>query len=196
MAISKVVYGNKVLIDLTADTVDDNHLLSGFTAHGKDGEPVVGKCTFDSDTTDATASPTEILDTKTAYVNGVKVTGAMPNRGSISDTISDRSDVITIQSGYHDGSGTVEIDSIEKAKIIAGNIKSGVSILGVTGTYSGEGGKGQAKTATPYTDKAQTIVPDSGYDYLTQVTVDKIAYTETLNSAGGKTVQIGTVSPV
>ena len=52
----------------------------------------------------------------------------------------------------------------------------------------------QAKTATPYTTQ-QTVLPDSGYDYLTQVTVNAIYYDETVNAAGGKTVTIGTVAP-
>lgn len=63
-------------------------------------------------------------------------------------------------------------------------------ILGVTGTYSGEGVNAQAKTATPSTSQ-QTILPDTGYDYLSQVTVNAIPYTETLNEAGGYTLTIG-----
>lgn len=49
MAVSKVVYGGKTLIDLTGDTVTEDKLLKGATAHGKDGEPVTGACTFDVD---------------------------------------------------------------------------------------------------------------------------------------------------
>ena len=49
---------------------------------------------------------------------------------------------------------------------------------------------------TPYTT-AKTYLPsgDGEYDYYTQVTVNAIAYTETDNAAGGKTVTIGTVAP-
>lgn len=194
MAVNKVIYGNNTLIDLTADTITAADLASGKTAHDKSGALITGTNTYDADTSDADAIASEILNTKTAYVNGVKITGSMPNRGAISEVIDDKDDVITIPNGYHDGSGTVELDSTEKAKIIAGNIKDGVEILGVTGTYTGEGVTAQAKTATPYTTQ-QTILPDSGYDYLSQVTVDAIAYTETDNAAGGKTVTIGTVAP-
>ena len=50
---SKVVLANgDVIMDLTSDTVDAAHLLEGYTAHGKDGAPVTGTCTFDSDTSD------------------------------------------------------------------------------------------------------------------------------------------------
>ena len=47
--------------------------------------------------------------------------------------------------GFHDGSGSVAIDSTEQDKIVPGNIKSGVEILGVTGTYSGEAITAQSK---------------------------------------------------
>lgn len=42
MGKSKIVYGNQTLIDLTADTVTADRLWSGYTAHGADGEPIVG----------------------------------------------------------------------------------------------------------------------------------------------------------
>ena len=190
MANSKVVLGSEVLIDLTSDTVDASHLLDGYTAHGADGEAVTGTCTFDADTSDATATASEILATKTAYKNGAKITGTMPNNGAVSGSISDVSTPYTVPNGYHDGSGSVSIDSTEASKIIAGNIKDGVTILGVLGTYTGEGGTGQQKTVTP-TLSQQTVLPDTGYDYLTEVTVNAIPDVRTLNAQGGYTVTIG-----
>ncbi len=191
---NKVIYGGQTLIDLTGDDVTAADVLSGKKFHLPSGEPKTGTCTYDADTGDATATAAEILDGKTAYKAGSKLTGTMPNRGAASGTISTKDGTYTIQNGYHDGSGSVGIDSTEKAKLIAGNIKAGVEVLGVTGTYTGEGVTAQSKNATPYTT-AQTVLPDSGYDYLSQVTVAAIAYTETDNSAGGKTVTIGTVAP-
>ena len=114
----------------------------------------------------------------------------MPNRGAVTGVIDTVAGEYTIQQGYHDGSGKVKIDPIEQAKIIPGNIKAGVEILGKTGTYSGEAISVQSKTATP-TNAQQVITPDVGYDYLSQVTVNAIPYVETDNAAGGVTITIG-----
>ena len=187
--INKVVYGGNTLIDLTIDDVSASDGLSGKKFHLPSGEPGTGSCTYDADTSDATAVAAEILLNKTAYKAGSKLTGTMPNNGAVSGTISTVAGEYTVPQGYHDGSGKVGIDSTEQAKIIAGNIKDGVEILGVTGTYTGEGVTAQSKTATPSTSQ-QVITPDLGYDYLSQVTVAAIPYTETDNAAGGKTVTI------
>ena len=187
--VNKVIYGGNTLIDLTGDTVEAGKVLYGYTAHDRSGAPISGSCTFDADTTDANATAAEILLSKTAYVSGSKLTGTMPNNGAVTGTITTKAQEYTVPSGYHDGSGKVKIDTTEQAKIIAGNIKSGVEILGVTGTYSGESVTAQAKSATPSTSQ-QIILPDAGYDYLSQVTVAAIPYTETDNVQGGKTVTI------
>lgn len=191
MGISKVIYGGQTLIDLTGDTVKADKLLKGYTAHGADGEKVTGGCTYDADTTDATATETEILSGEIAYVRGTKVTGKMKNNGAVSGTISSKDSPYTVPQGYHDGSGKVQISDAEKAKLIPANIREGVTVLGVTGTMSGkEGEKAQEKTVTP-TSSAQTVVPDSGYTCLSSVKVNAIPYVESDNSAGGKTVTIG-----
>lgn len=191
MAISKVVYGGDVLIDLTADTITNEKVLSGYTAHGKDGEPITGTCMFDANTQDATATDAEILAGKTAYNKGAKITGRMPNNGAVSGTITIKAGQYVIPQGYHDGSGTVQISATEQEKIIPGNIRDGVTILGVEGTMSGsEGIRSQSKTVTPSVTE-QVILPDSEYTHLSQVTVEAIPYEEITNSAGGKTVMIG-----
>ena len=187
---NKVIYGGNTLIDLTADTVNDQVLLSGYTAHDKSGAIITGACTYDSDTQDATATVAEILATKTAYARGAKLTGTMPNNGAVSGTIATKDAEYTVPQGYHDGSGKVGISSTERDKIIPANIKAGIVILGQTGTYTGEAVTAQAKSATPSTAQ-QTILPDTGYDYLSQVTVAAIPYVETQNAAGGMTVTIG-----
>lgn len=188
--INKIVYGNTVLIDLTADTVTEDKILASYTAHDASGNIITGTCDFDVNSQDATVKVAEMLIGKTAYARGTKLTGTMPNNGSISLTISEVNEEVSVAQGYHDGSGKVSILETEKAKLIASNIKQGITILGVTGTLEPSSAiKVHAKTVTPKTTQ-QTILPDEGYDYLAQVTVNPIPYVETDNSAGGKTVTI------
>lgn len=198
--VNKIIYNGNTLIDLTGDTITAADVINSKTFHLKDGSVVTGSCTYDADTSDADALAGEILATKTAYVSGTKVTGTMPNRGQVTTAITTVSQSVTIQNGYHDGSGSVSIDSTEQAKIVAGNIKTGVEILGVTGTYTGTE-IAQAHTtvgsATPSTTQ-QVILPSDyneeegdDFQYFSQFTVAPIPYTETVNSAGGLTVTIG-----
>ena len=59
----------------------------------------------------------------------------MANNGSTSGTISTKAGTVTVPAGYTTG-GTVSISSTEQAKIIASNIKSGVTILGQAGSLT------------------------------------------------------------
>ena len=167
---NKVIYGGDVIIDISTDDVTAADVLSGKKFHLPSGVPETGTCDYDADTSDATATAAEILATKTAYKNGSKLTGTMPNRGSATGTISTLNGQYTIQQGYHDGS---------------------ITVLGVTGTMSGsEDVIAESPTVTP-TTTSFTVTPSTGYNYLAQVTVNAIPYTEIDNPAGGKTVTIG-----
>lgn len=191
--INKVIVNGQTKMDLTSDTVDAAHLLKGYTAHDKSGAPIEGTCSFNADTSDGTATAPEILTGKIAYSKGSKITGSMPNRGSVAGKISVLKTPYTIPQGYHDGAGTVDIAEAEKEKIIPENIREGISILGVEGSMSGtEGAKAQSKTVTP-TFAQQVITPDSssGYNYLAQVTVNAIPVQETEGENGGLTLTIG-----
>ena len=84
------------------------------------------------DPSDADAAVGDVLTGKTFYKDGGKKTGSMANNGDVSDDIETKAGTVTIPAGYTSG-GTVGIDSGEQAKIISGNIKSGVTILGVSG---------------------------------------------------------------
>lgn len=190
--VNKVIYGGTTLIDITDTTATAERVLSGYKFYLKSGASATGSCTYDADTSDGTADASEILSGETAYVNGNKITGSMPNNGAVSGTISTVAGQYTVPLGYHDGSGKVGISSTEQAKIIASNIKNGVQILGVTGSYSGEAATVTAVNVTPSTT-AQTILPPSGYDYISQVNVSAISFVETDNVQGGKTVTIAGV---
>ena len=99
-------------------------------------------------------SAADLEDCVTA-VEGIK------NNGAVSGAITDAATPYNVPAGYHNGQGTVGIANTEKEKLVAGNIKSGVTILGVAGTYSGEASKLQAKTVTP-TKAKQDITADEG----------------------------------
>lgn len=188
--VNKVVYGGDTLIDLTSDTATAADVQTGKYFHLKSGERVQGSCTYDADTSDATAAAAEILNTKTAYVNGNKITGSMPNNGGTNVTVSSKAGT-TIPAGYSDGSAKAVIDSTSATNLVANNVRQGVQILDITGTMSGsEDVHAQAKTATPSTAQ-QVIVPDSPtYNYLTQVTIAAIPVTRTDNAQGGVTCTI------
>lgn len=87
------------------------------------------------DTSDADVTSADLLTGKTAFGSSGSVSGGMANNGSTSGTISTKAGTVTIPSGYTSG-GTVSISSTEQSKIIASNIKSGVTLLGVAGSLA------------------------------------------------------------
>lgn len=87
------------------------------------------------DISDADAVVGNVLSGKTFYAtSGGRKTGTMLNNGSQNLVITNIADVLYINEGYHNGNGTAYIDSTENAKLISSNIKSGITILGVTGS--------------------------------------------------------------
>jgi len=124
--------------------------------------------THDLDTTDATASASDILSGKTAYISEEKVTGEIETKTASDITISDNT--VTIPKGYYSSQKTKTVGTAQAAQtitpttsdqtiaagkyltgaqtikgdanLIAENIKSGVTIFGVEGTYTGEDTEG------------------------------------------------------
>jgi hypothetical protein len=189
--VNKVIVDGQAVIDLTADTATAGDVLTGKTFHDRTGAAVSGTCSYNADVTEDTATAGDVLTGKTFHAgDGTVKTGSMVNNGGTNYVIDDVSDELTIAAGYHDGSGKAKLDPTEAGKIIPGNIKDGVIILGVTGDYSGGEATAQAKSATP-TFSQQVITPDTGFDYLSQVTIAAIPVTETDNPQGGKTVTVG-----
>ena len=87
------------------------------------------------DTASADAAAGDILSGKSAYNASGSVSGSMANNGSTGGTITTKAGSVTIPAGYTSG-GTVSISSTEQAKIIATNIRSGVTILGQAGSMT------------------------------------------------------------
>lgn len=92
------------------------------------------------DLTEDTVTAARLLNPYTAHgKNGESITGTITNNGAAgTKTISSKTGSVAINKGYYSSAGTVSIVSTEQAKIIAGNIKSGISILGVTGTFTAD----------------------------------------------------------
>lgn len=196
--ISKVVYGNETLIDLTSDTVAADKLLAGYTAHGADGAPISGACAYNANTSGDTVAVGAVLSGTTFHnAAGAPQVGTMPNIGKQESTLVARDSAVAINAGYHDGSGSIGLGSSDKAALISDNIREGVTILGVLGTMSGsEDVKATALTATPYTTEKTYHPTDLGdYNYFSQVKVSAIAYATNSNTGGGITATIGTVAP-
>lgn len=87
------------------------------------------------DTSGADATSSDLLTGKTAFGASGSISGGMASNGDTSGTISTKAGTVTIPQGFTTG-GTVKISDTEQAKIIAGNIKSGVTILGQAGSLA------------------------------------------------------------
>lgn len=88
------------------------------------------------DTSADTVVSADVLATKTCHTSTGAITGGMTENGTVTGTIQTKAGVYTIAGGHHSGSGTVSIATAEQDKIITDNIKSGVTILGVSGKSS------------------------------------------------------------
>lgn len=128
-------------------------------------------------------TPTGDITTYAAAIGSISGGGTLE---SVTVAPSTTAQTITPPSGV-DGFDEISVNAVTAAidsDIQAGNIRSGVEILGVTGNYSGESALLQSKTftASSTTPTLSTVEPDSGYDGLEDVDID-LSYIENRLSA-------------
>ena len=87
------------------------------------------------DVTEADASAANVLSGKVFIGPSGQDTGSMANNGPTGGSISTKTGTVTIPAGYTSG-GTVFISYDEQQKLVQGNIKNGVNILGVQGSLT------------------------------------------------------------
>ena len=145
MAVSKIEYFGEVLIDLTNDTVSADKILAGYTAHGKDGEPITGTLEVE-DVTEETAAYTTKLGTQDTIIE--QIVTALQNK-TAAEVKEEQEKTVTPTS------------SIQEVIPDDGKTLSKVTVNAVPT---------EDKTITP-SKSTQTITPTSG-KFLSQVTVN------------------------
>lgn len=201
MANNKIVFGDEVLIDLTQDDVQEQAVLKGIKFHRPDGEVSTGECTFTVDASECNALPSEVLAGRKYAAGSTVKEGTMVNNSGRGIDITDA--VLTeagqkIPKGYYDGANPIQLKDADK--IIPGNIRAGVTILGVEGAVQegvDESAVAPSFLVVPYRevvggeDRPRTITPPSPYTYMAEIDLAPIPCARTSNAFGGTTVVIG-----
>lgn len=208
-ATANKLYGTKTEIDdlkkfvsdgktLVAAAITEKGIITAADATFATMATHISNISKSTDTSDATAKAENILAGFTSYGKNGKITGSMPNNGSISESLSVNGTYM-IPKGYHDGTGKItqtittkpaatytpstQDQSISAGQylsgaqtikgdgnLIAANIIKGKTIFNVVGTAAP---KLQSKSVTP-TDHVLTITSDAGFDGLYAVSIGAI----------------------
>lgn len=154
-------------------------MQGGFVTGGASGASLQSKTVSPSESVQTVKADNGYDGLSQVTVNAVSKTyvGSGVTKKSAATYTPGTSDQSIASGQYLNGTQTIKGDS----NLTAANIKSGVKIFNVTGSYAGSGGGGsnpklQTKTATP-SESTQTISPDSGYDGLSSVTVNAVSKT-------------------
>ena len=124
-----------------------------------------GKVTADSlaSQTDGTATAAQILSGKTAYVDGVKVTGSMTNNGAKTASLAAGASY-TIPVGYHDGTGKVTANSL--ASQTDGTATAAQILSGKTAYVDGKKVTGSMGNKAGTTVEASAVTQDDTNTYF------------------------------
>lgn len=169
---TKQILDSNVSMNFNADYSDVATAIGLTSEKIKAGETILGvEGTLPSgvDTSDATATVKDILAGKTAYVDGEKLEGTMANNGDL--VITPNTDEQDHSAGYYNSIQVRPVTSSVDTNIKAENIKSGISILGVTGSLVEL--NGHELEVTPATVQ-KVIEPEENYNAITRVTVEAV----------------------
>lgn len=180
----------EVLIDLTQDDVKEENVDSGIWFHDKTGERKKGTSTKTVDASGATAEASEVLDGRTFGKGNEMQKGTMPDNSG-KDVIVTSKDGASIPVGYSDGSGKARLSDSDVAKLIPGNIKEGVTILGVEGNFGTDDFSAISKEITPTFEEQNFNPADDGVSFYSTIKVNPINVSRQDNEFGGVTVTIG-----
>lgn len=154
-------------------------MQGGFVTGGASGASLQSKTVNPSESAQTIKADNGYDGLSQVTVNAVSRTyvGSGVTKKSAATYTPGTSDQSIASGQYLNGTQTIKGDS----NLTAGNIRNGVKIFNVTGSYAGSSSGGsssrlQTKTATP-SESTQTISPDSGYDGLSSVTVNAVSRT-------------------
>lgn len=179
------VTGNFTASDSTSATAAQ--IFKGKTAY-VDGNKITGTFT----TSNLTATASDILNGKTAYVNGSTITGTYKVASNVtvgsSDLTFSTSEGSTYVVSPGTGNNAMAAVTIEKpSNLVASNIKSGVTIAGIQGTYNNQKPE-ETKTVTLALSSGDQVVNPTSGKVMTKVTITKPSTLLARNIKAGVTI--------
>lgn len=151
-------------------------MQGGFVSGGSSGVKLQSKTVTPSENTQ-TVNPDSSYDALSSVtVEAISNTyiGSSVTKKSAATYTPGTSNQSIASGQYLSGAQTIKGDS----NLIASNIKKGVTIFNVTGSYNeATGGPTLQSKAVSPSESTQTVSPDNGYDGLSKVTVNAISST-------------------